>query len=125
MREFNLELAKQGHPVCTRDGRKVRIVCTDYKSIGINRDRPILALIEQEDDTEEVVAFKNNGSFGALGISDYDLMMASVKHEGWANVYSDTGYHLDKDIWEFEENAIEIGKEFPDYVATVKIEWED
>lgn len=26
MKPFNLELAKQGHPVCTRDGQKVRIV---------------------------------------------------------------------------------------------------
>ena len=26
MKPFDLELAKQGYPVCTRDGREVRIV---------------------------------------------------------------------------------------------------
>ena len=123
MKEFNLELAKQGHPVCTRDGREARIVCTDYKSIGM--DRPILALIEQENDTEEVVAFKNNGSFGALDISDYDLMMASVKHEGWVNVYQgEYGHFLGREIWESEDIALKHSHEGT-RIATVKIEWEE
>lgn len=37
---FDLEAAKAGRPVCTRDGRKVRIVSFDMKD-----KRPIVALI--------------------------------------------------------------------------------
>jgi hypothetical protein len=31
MKPFNLELAKSGHPVCTRSGRDARIVCFDAR----------------------------------------------------------------------------------------------
>lgn len=31
MKPFDLELAKAGHPVQTRDGRPVRIICYDRK----------------------------------------------------------------------------------------------
>ena len=31
LKPFNLEAAKQGKPVCTRDGRKARIICFDAK----------------------------------------------------------------------------------------------
>lgn len=40
MKPFDLELAKQGHPVCTRDGKDVRIICFDAK--GPN---PIIGLL--------------------------------------------------------------------------------
>lgn len=40
MREFNLEEAKAGKPVCTRDGKDARIISFDYK-----RDYPIVAAI--------------------------------------------------------------------------------
>ena len=124
MRDFNLELAKQGHPVCTRDGRKVRILATDVKS-----EKPIVAVVDYEDSAypcEIVETYCANGKCNLTNIEcNADLMLASTKHEGWVNVYRDKGYHVDKEIWEFEENAIGIGKEFPDYVATVKIEWED
>lgn len=40
MKKFDLELAKQGHPVQTRNGRPVRIICWDRKS-----EYPIVALI--------------------------------------------------------------------------------
>lgn len=40
LRPFDLEAAKAGKPVYTRDGRKVRIICFDAKCI-----KPIVALI--------------------------------------------------------------------------------
>lgn len=43
MKPFNLELAKQGHPVITRKGKKARIICFDR-----NGDAPIVALVETE-----------------------------------------------------------------------------
>lgn len=41
MKPFDLEAAKAGKPVCTRDGRKARIICFDAKCI-----KPIVALIQ-------------------------------------------------------------------------------
>ena len=32
LKPFDLQAAKSGKPVCTRDGRKVRIICFDSKS---------------------------------------------------------------------------------------------
>lgn len=46
LKEFNLEAAKAGKPVCTRDGRKARIICFDT----INKSNyPIIALLEDKD----------------------------------------------------------------------------
>ena len=41
MKPFDLELAKKGHPVCTRDGRDARIICYDAKT----GEYPIIALV--------------------------------------------------------------------------------
>lgn len=43
---FNLEQAKAGKPVCTRDGRKARIICFNAKTLC---DYPIIALVENSD----------------------------------------------------------------------------
>lgn len=40
LKPFDLEAAKAGKPVCTRDGRKARIICFDAKC-----NKPIVALI--------------------------------------------------------------------------------
>ena len=40
LKPFDLEAAKAGKPVCTRDGRKARIICFNAK-----RDAPIIALV--------------------------------------------------------------------------------
>lgn len=50
LKPFDLEAAKAGKPVCTRDGRKARIVCYDRKS----ENYPILALVENNSN-EQVV----------------------------------------------------------------------
>lgn len=42
LKEFNIKAAKAGKPVCTRDGRKVRILCYDLKGAKY----PIVAAIE-------------------------------------------------------------------------------
>ena len=40
LKPFDLQKAKEGKPVCTRDGRKARIICFD-----VNNDKPIVAVI--------------------------------------------------------------------------------
>jgi hypothetical protein len=74
MKEFNLEEAKSGKPVCTRDGNKARILCFDAKG-----EFPIYALIEVDciDGTiyEYVRLYRDDGKNTASNIIDYDLMM--------------------------------------------------
>ena len=41
LKPFDIQKAREGKPVCTRDGRNVRIICFDAKG-----DYPIVALIE-------------------------------------------------------------------------------
>ena len=84
MKEFNLERAKAGKPVCRRDGKKARIICYDAKS-----DRPIIALVEYENGEEGICNYHTNGSFFLNKGDERDLMMAAEKHEGWVNIYHD------------------------------------
>jgi hypothetical protein len=46
MKNFDLEAAKRGAAVCTRDGRNARIIAFGYKGCG---RKPILALIDMGD----------------------------------------------------------------------------
>ena len=59
MEQFSLEkyLANPSRKVVTRDGRKVRVLCTDRKG-----DNPIIALVENCDRTEEsLYSYKKTG----------------------------------------------------------------
>ena len=72
-KEFDLEAAKSGKPVCTRDGRKARIICFDKKGCT-----PIVGLI-QEDGFETVATFTERGLCLINGA--YNLMMLPEKKE--------------------------------------------
>lgn len=72
MKPFNLEEAKVGKPVCTRDGRRVEILSFDNPNNGY----PILARVFSDNTdyndfmfTQEGYFFNDNREFGA------DLMM--------------------------------------------------
>ena len=109
LKPFDLEAAIQGKPVCTRDGRKARIVCFDAKGCY-----PIIALTAELDNTEDITKCTEEG------ISSYhkndDLMMLPEKHEGWVNVYKERCY-------ETKEEAIKNKYDGATCVDTVKIEY--
>lgn len=58
MKKFDLELAKAGHPICTRDGRNVRLICFD----AINNHYPIIGLISY-DGQEKPKSFTIDGKY--------------------------------------------------------------
>ena len=117
MKQFNLEeyLANPSRKVVTRDGRKVRIICTDAKGIC-----PVVGLVAYENYELAFNVMKDGRIDGIL-----DLFFAPEKHEGWINVYkSGFSWSLGTNIWPTEEEAKEwIGA--ADYVTTIKIEWEE
>lgn len=112
MKPFNLEEAKAGKPVCTRDGRKARIICFDLN----NKNFPIVAIINC--DTEE-----NAYQYDIDGICDehdnnLNLMMSPEKKEGWIIIHKEAIYD--------KETAEKIARETTANVIRIqKIEWEE
>ena len=104
----------------TRDGLNARIICTNKK--GVN---PIVALVTKDNSgTEFAYTYTENGKFFEGIITKFDLFFAPEKHEGWVNVYkAGNTPHSDTCIWTTEEEAKKWVND--DYVATVKIEWEE
>ena len=127
LKPFDIQKAREGKPVCTRDGRKARIICFDRIDA-----KPILALVRSTDGKgEDVFDYFVSGKRLANALeSDLDLMMLSEKKEGWVNVYRDCdGANITKDdnIYSSKEAAI-ASAHFIDgnnYVATTKINWEE
>ena len=132
LKPFDLEAAKAGKPVYTRDGRKARIVCFDS-----NGGRPIVALVTECDDEEEMpYKYHCDGFYNCQAIpSDNDLMMLPEKKEGWINVYdADTTFRFvegmvyntkDEAIQRAKEEVTNGQREKNEYVDTVKICWEE
>ena len=124
MKPFDIELAKQGNPVCTRDGRAVRILC--YDKIGNNY--PIVTLIDKGE-YEEYHPFTIDGKFhSSMRESDNDLFMAPVKKDGWVNVFTNyfSGIKSTDRIYSTKAEALKFtDTQSPRYIDTVKIEWEE
>jgi hypothetical protein len=118
LKEFDLEAAKQGKPVCTRDGRKARIICFDAKD-----NKPIVALI-YDCKKEIVLQYLENGRSFVDEISNYDLMMLPEKKEGWLNIYKNFEDTVCC-VYPTEKEALEDGETEKDYITTIKIEWEE
>lgn len=81
MKPFDLELAKQGHPVCTRDGRDARIVCFDR-----NADQyPIVVLVkyDSELDLEHTMHYTSEGAWQYRNSHELDLFMKSITEKRW------------------------------------------
>ena len=126
MKEFNLTeyLKNPSQKVVTRDGRAVRIICTDYKS-----DYPIIGLVTIEENKELAYNFQKNGRYYfSEKESSLDLFFAPIKKEGWINLlyWSINGkkfVYPDGIIYKSKEEAMNNNN--LDYITSVKIEWEE
>ena len=95
LKPFDIEAAKAGKPVCTRDGRKARIICFD----AIRKDKKkIIALVPSKNypGFEDLIAYPNNGNYCGGHENDGDLMMLPKKKEGWILLRKD-GYIFDNE----------------------------
>ena len=122
LKPFDIQKAKEGKPVCTRDGRKARILCFDLK----NNVCPIVAAVEENN--MEVLYHYDTKGLNCYKKSEIDLMMLPEKKEGWANIvkeaFSDDRVVLGR-IFDSYEDAVRSGKANERYVATVKIQWSE
>ena len=121
LKPFSLELAKQGKPVCTRDGRKARIICFD-RFDRKEANKQIVALVK-DDDREFPYCYDLKGR--CLSNNNLDLMMLLEKKEGWVNVYYDNegNIYTDEYVFNTEKDAIVFHPHNENRKATVKIEW--
>ena len=124
MEQFSLEkyLANPSRKVVTREGRDVRIICTDAKLAFC----PIIALIEGDGGKSEyLINYKEDGVPVGFHEAYNTLFFAPEPHEGWINIFNAGDENVGKIIFKSKEKAEEIGKFSPNYVATIRIEWED
>ena len=117
MKQFSLEeyLKNPSKKVVTRDGRSVKIHCSNY--IGAQH---IIAQVEGNDYSS---AFSNDGRFIVCEESRCDLFFAE-KQEGWINIYKARSYCYGGSVIYPTEVAAKAAAD-PDPVATIKIEWEE
>ena len=118
MKQFSLEeyLKNPSRQVVTRYGKRVRIICTDYKS-----RKPIIGLVKENE--ENIFTFTKDGKLLENGEKSFvDLFLKKKKKEGWINIYKP---FCDFKIYKTKEEAEKIAKGYPDYTKTIKIEWEE
>ena len=124
MKQFNSKeyLKHPSRKVVTRDGRPVRILCTDAKG-----DYPVVALAPCIGGGEVPENYTANGLSCFNGEeSNSDLFFDVEKKEGWANVYSDKNGKIimGTSVYASKERAEDF-KENAGYLGTVHIEWEE
>lgn len=126
LKEFDLEAAKAGKPVCTRDGRKARIISFDRKFLFKGVSYPIIALVEDTAKEETIYGYNEKGKVIIENDTPYkdDLMMLPQKKEGWINLCKNNhGDTLAVGVFPNREEAVSNCP--PSYLCTIKIEWEE
>lgn len=123
LKPFDLEAAKAGTPVMTRDGCPARILAFDVENAGY----PVVAAIKTSTgECERIELFTEQGQFDEDTKEDNrDLFMVSVKHRAWANVHKNNGYYTLTGCHDTEEIARWCGHLCSTYITTVPIEWEE
>ena len=118
LKPFDIQKAREGKPVCTRDGRKARIICFDRIS---GDDYEIVACVTTFDgDFEEVLFYGIDGYIvDSQNPKDADLMMLPEKKEGYAVIFKDNLLRTEKEARELAELSIS------EVIRIEKIEWEE
>lgn len=121
MKKFDLELAKEGHKVQTRDGRTVRILCWDLKST----DSTTIGALVKTGTWERWHSYYDNGI--SPDDSNLDLFMTPTKKSGWVNLYAtddNTERYTGSRIYSDKEQA-KGSHSGRNYLTVAKIEWEE
>ena len=111
------------HPdwkVVTREGRPVRILCTDLD----DNNYPVAAAIKNR----HVDKYTAEGLFHAGRETKYDLFFAPEKHEGWVIIsklpFTDS-FEIFPEIFATKEEAVRVWEDNPGIQCSIiKIEWE-
>ena len=88
MKPFNLEAAKRGDPIVTRDGRKAKFIAHVPEA---DPSFKLAVLIDGE-----IFTFAEAGNYWSdKKDSTLDLFMAPKKRTVWVNLFETVAYHYD------------------------------
>ena len=127
MKPFSLKeyLKNPSRKVVTRDGRDVKILCTNYY-LGNQ------CIIAEVVDIDRSFSFNQYGvQIGTAGYSPLDLFFATEKKVGWVNIYRGCcGPITSANVFSSKEEAEEASMHCNGFtqrlhLAIVKIEWEE
>ena len=127
MKQFNLSeyLENPSRKIVTRNGRPVRIVCTNANIIDDGNTYPIVALVKKENNSDDLVSFTNNGVYLVGEEDEFDLFFEPTQKEGWTNVYRNSNNQIVTDtVFETKDEALSR-KSIHGYVDTILIKWEE
>lgn len=117
MEPFDLEKAKNGDAICTRDGKEARLL-----EVVKNDTYPVIAVYLNDDGNEYVESYTLEGRAALCGESESDLMM-NTSNAGYINIFKN-GLCSGR-IWPTRAKAeANIGRA-KEFIATVRVEWED
>ena len=121
MKQFNLEeyLKNPSKKVVTRDGRSVRIICTNR----LDENYPVIALVNDEYN-EKYYSYSEFGKFENRDC-ELDLFFAPQKKEGWINLFKVNSATTTGEVYNTEEEAKSAIAKSLVYISTVKVEWEE
>ena len=124
MKPFSLEeyLKNSDRQVVTRDGRSVRIICTNR----LDENYPVIALVNNEF-TEKCYSYSEFGKIYKFANRDceLDLFFATQKKEGWINLFKVNSATTTGEVYNTEEEAKSAIAKSLVYISTVKVEWEE
>lgn len=102
MEQFNLKkyLKNPNRKIVTRDGKDVRIICTDKKEYG-----------------------KISETINCID----DLFFAPEKHKGWVNLYKGNDYYFlgSTLFYQSASEAVSHIMKNRNYIRTIKVKWEE
>ena len=123
MEQFNLEkyLENPNRKVVTRDGRSVRIICTNR----LDENYPVIALVNYEY-TEKCYSYSELGKDIVNTDCQLDLFFAPEKKSAWINLYKiNSTISPGPRAYDTKEEAESAAGDKSYYISTIKIEWEE
>ena len=122
MKQFDLQeyLKNPGRKVVTREGKSVRIICTNR----LDENCPVIALINNED-SEKCYSYSEFGKFENRDC-ELDLLFAPEKKSAWINLYKmNSIISPGPRAYNTKEEAESAAGDKSYYISTIKIEWEE
>lgn len=125
MEQFSLEkyLENPNRKVVTREGRSVRIICTNR----LDETYPVIALVNYGY-TEKYYSYSKFGKVYQYSNMDCELglFFAPEKKSAWINLYKmNSIISPGPRVYDTKEEAESAAGDKSYYIATTKIEWEE
>ena len=125
MEQFSVEkyLENPNRKVVTRDGKSVRIICTNR----LDENYPLIALVNNEG-AKHCCCYTTFGKLYAYKKRDceLDLFFAPEKKSAWINLYKmNSIISPGPRAYDTKEEAESAAGDKSYYISTIKIEWEE